>query len=235
MKKSRTKETQYDILLDLAKLERLQRFGLMSSQVWRDDPRRLGFVLARYKFVAKMLVWCRRVMEVGCAEAFGTRVVRQEVPKVVATDFDPVFIEENRTRGIEQWPVDYRVHDMLAGPLAERFDAAYALANTHPSLKANLIHHRAQDPYPWADKYFDLVISLNTLHNLRLFELPIALAEISRVGDQGYLLVESYRNEQELFNLQCWALTCESFFDVDEWLWLYRHFGYDGDHEFIYF
>lgn len=113
--------------------------------------------------------------------------------------------------------------------------STYALANTHPSLKANLIHHRAQDPYPWVDKYFDLVISLNTLHNLRLFELPTALSEISRVGKQGYLLVESYRNEQELFNLQCWALTCESFFDVNEWLWIYQHFGYNGDHEFIYF
>jgi len=113
--------------------------------------------------------------------------------------------------------------------------STYALSNTHPDLKANLIRHRAQDPYPWADKYFDLVISLNTLHNLRLLELPTALSEISRVGEQGYLLVESYRNEQELFNLQCWALTCESFFDVNEWLWIYQHFGYSGDHEFIYF
>lgn len=127
MEQSRTKETQYDVLLDLAKHEGLQQFGLMSSQVWRDDPRRLGFVLARYKFVAKMLVGCRRVLEIGCADAFGTRVVRQEVPEVVATDFDPVFIEENRARGVEQWPVDYRVHDMLSGPLAEQFDAAYAL------------------------------------------------------------------------------------------------------------
>ena len=40
---------------------------------------------------------------------------------------------------------------------------------------------------------------------------------------------------QELFNLQCWALTCESFFDEDEWVWLYGHFGYTGDYEFIYF
>ena len=48
-------------------------------------------------------------------------------------------------------------------------------------------------------------------------------------------MVESYRNEQELFNLQCWALTAEAFFDTDaEWIWLYRHFGYTGDYEFIY-
>ena len=40
---------------------------------------------------------------------------------------------------------------------------------------------------------------------------------------------------QELFNVQCWALTCESFFDTAEWIWLYNHFGYTGDYEFIYF
>ena len=49
------------------------------------------------------------------------------------------------------------------------------------------------------------------------------------------LCLESYRNELELFNLQCWALTCESFFDHEEWPWIYEHFGYTGDYEFIYF
>jgi hypothetical protein len=68
-----------------------------------------------------------------------------------------------------------------------------------------------------------------------VFELAKSLPEIQRVGRQGYLLVESYRNEEELFNLQCWALTCESFFDVEEWLWLYELFGYRGDYEFIFF
>ena len=111
----------------------------------------------------------------------------------------------------------------------------HGLANVHPELKATLVKQRAQDPYPWPDKHFDLVLSINTLHNLRLFELQTALSEINRVGKQGYLLVESYRNELEQFNLQCWALTCESFFDVEEWIWLYKHFGYEGDYEFIYF
>ena len=79
------------------------------------------------------------------------------------------------------------------------------------------------------------MISLGCIHNLRLFELAKTLPEMERVARQGYVMVESYRNEQELFNLQCWALTCESFFDEQEWVWLYRHFGYTGDFEFIYF
>ena len=111
----------------------------------------------------------------------------------------------------------------------------HGLDHRHPDLRGDFRLHLAQDPLPWKDGYFDLVISLNTLHNLRVFELAKSLTEIQRVGRQGYLLVESYRNEEELFNLQCWALTCESFFDVEEWLWLYERFGYRGDYEFISF
>lgn len=116
------------------------------------------------------------------------------------------------------------------------FDVSdHGLASRHPELKANLFKYRAQDALPFGDQHFDLVISLTTLHNLRLFELKTSLAEIQRVGKQGYVMLESYRNELELFNLQCWALTCESFFDTAEWIWLYEHFGYRGDYEFIYF
>jgi SAM-dependent methyltransferase len=113
--------------------------------------------------------------------------------------------------------------------------SVHGLASALPELKASLFRYRAQDVYPFGDDYFDLVISLGCLHNLRLFELKAALGEIERVGQQGYVMLESYRNEQEQFNLQCWALTCESFFDTAEWIWLYRHFGYTGDYEFIYF
>jgi SAM-dependent methyltransferase len=111
----------------------------------------------------------------------------------------------------------------------------HGLASALPELQATLFNYRAQDSYPFGDHHFDLVISLGCLHNLRIFELQTALAEIERVGKQGYLMLESYRNEQELFNLQCWALTCQSFFDTAEWIWLYRHFGFTGDYEFIYF
>jgi ubiquinone/menaquinone biosynthesis C-methylase UbiE len=111
----------------------------------------------------------------------------------------------------------------------------HGLASRHPDLKANLFKYRAQDAYPFGDKHFDLVISLATLHNLRLFELKTALGEIQRVGKQGYIMLESYRNELEMFNLECWALTAESLFDTAEWIWLYQHFGFTGDYEFIYF
>jgi ubiquinone/menaquinone biosynthesis C-methylase UbiE len=102
-------------------------------------------------------------------------------------------------------------------------------------VKPNLLIQPAQAKYQFKNKYFDLVISLTTLHNLNIYDLWNALQEIERVGNEAYVLVESYRNEKELFNLQCWALTCESFFDNEEWRWIFEKIGFKGDYEFIYF
>lgn len=111
----------------------------------------------------------------------------------------------------------------------------HGLAQRHPDFRGALFRYRAQDAYPFGDTQFDLVISLGCFHNLRIFELKTALAEMERVGKNKYLMLESYRNELEMFNLECWALTAESLFDTAEWAWLYNHFGYTGDYEFIFF
>lgn len=105
-----------------------QRLGLMNNQVWYDDPRRLVFTLSRYKFVAKMLSGRARVLEVGCGDGFGARIVAQEVGALTVTDFDPLFIRDIRERAVDRWPMDARVHDILDGPLdGPPFDAAYSL------------------------------------------------------------------------------------------------------------
>ena len=111
----------------------------------------------------------------------------------------------------------------------------YGLENAKDEIKPFIYKHKVEEKLLYKDKEFNLVISLGTFHNLRLPELKIALSEMERVGKQGYLMLESYRNEKELFNLQCWALTAESFFDQKEWIWLYDLFDYTGDYEFIYF
>ena len=130
----------------------------------------------------------------------------------------------------------YELAQLLPEAEVTGFDISeHGLGDAPESIRPNLFSYRAQDPLPWGDGYFDLAISLGSLHNLRLFELHVALGEIQRVARDKYVMLESYRNEQELFNLQCWALTAESFFDTAEWIWLYRHVGYHGDYEFIYF
>jgi 2-polyprenyl-3-methyl-5-hydroxy-6-metoxy-1,4-benzoquinol methylase len=122
-----TREPQYQRSLELADERGLTTLGLMTNQAWTDDPRHLVFTLARYKFVAKMLSGRSDVLEVGCADAFGTRLVKQEVKRLTATDFDQVFVDDVLRRMDEQWRFECRQHDMLAGPFPGSFDAAYAL------------------------------------------------------------------------------------------------------------
>ena len=63
----------------------------------------------------------------GCADAFGTRIVQQEVSEVVAVDFDPLFVQDVLSRMDERWRLTCKVHDMISGPLDEKFDGAYSI------------------------------------------------------------------------------------------------------------
>lgn len=116
------------------------------------------------------------------------------------------------------------------------FDVSkYAIDNAKEEVRASLFIHKAEDKFPFQDNEFDLVLSLTTLYNIPLPGLRSAFAEVERVGKNKYITLESFRNESELFNLQCWALTCQTFLSSDDWVWLFREFGYSGDYEFIYF
>ena len=102
-------------------------------------------------------------------------------------------------------------------------------------LRINLLVGNAID-LPYEDNYFDLVISINTLHCLEAPELFKALKEIQRVGKSNkYICVESYRNEVEKANLLYWQVSCEAFNTPSEWLWWFDLTQYSGDYSFIYF
>lgn len=113
--------------------------------------------------------------------------------------------------------------------------STYAIENAKPEVKSSLqAGHAKKLPFP--DKSFDLVVSINTLHNLYCYDLDSALREIERVARGGkFICVESYRNEDEKVNLLYWQLTCEMFCTPEEWQWWFDHTGYTGDHSFIYF
>lgn len=122
-----TREPQYQRDVDLAKKNGLTTLGLMTNQAWHDDPKHLLFTAARYKFVAKMLAGRKKVLEVGCADAFFSRIVIQEVGELTATDFDQTFVDDVLKRNQEKWSVMCKQHDLLAGPFPGEFDAAYAM------------------------------------------------------------------------------------------------------------
>ena len=122
-----TKEPQYEALVNLKKGKGLTTLGMMNNQVWHDDPRRLVFTLSRYKFVAKLLAGKQRVLEVGCGDAFASRIVKQEVQSLTVLDFDPIFVADIEDRADPQWPMESAVHDMLSEPYPGTLDAIYSL------------------------------------------------------------------------------------------------------------
>ncbi len=123
-----TKEAQYQPLIEIANKMGHATLGLMVNQAWYDDPKRLSFTFARYKFAAKMLSGKARVLEVGCGDGFVSRVVCQEVGELTAIDFDPVFIEDINRRMVDKWRFEARVHDIITVSVDPGgFDAAYSL------------------------------------------------------------------------------------------------------------
>ena len=82
---------------------------------------------------------------------------------------------------------------------------------------------------------YDLIISINTLHNLEINNLSRVIKKIVKFSKKSYIAVEGYRNIEELFNLQCWALTANTFFSKNEWIWFLKNLNYDRNLEVIYF
>jgi len=111
----------------------------------------------------------------------------------------------------------------------------YAKKNAKKEIRGKIFIHDLNKKLKFKNNEFDLVISINTVHNLKLRNLSKCLSEIERIGKKKYLCVESYRNEKEQFNLQCWALTAGTLMATESWIYIYEISGYAGDYEFIFF
>lgn len=132
-----TVESQYNGHFDIKNNKGLTALGVEKNANWQNDPKRLVFVLSRYKFVAKMLSGKERVLEVGCGDAFPVRIVLQEVGTLHAVDIDPMFIADAQERADPEWPFTLAVHDMVSSPVAGEYDAAYSLDVLEHIEKAN--------------------------------------------------------------------------------------------------
>ena len=125
----KTKEPQYNIQFETLRKHGPIELGPTASHLWRNDPRHLCFLLSRYKFISKLLAGKKNVLEVGCGDAFGTRLVLQTVRRIHGVDFDPLFLEwaANQYRN-EKLNASFEVLDMSKDkPKSGPFDAAYAL------------------------------------------------------------------------------------------------------------
>jgi 3-methyl-2-oxobutanoate hydroxymethyltransferase len=106
----------------------------------------------------------------------------------------------------------------------------YAIDNAIETVKPYLrVGNAVSLPYP--DKSFDLVISINTVHNLPLKECKQALREIQRVcRGHAFITVDAWRNEVERQRMLSWNLTALSYMHVDDWKKLFDEVGYTGDY-----
>ena len=111
----------------------------------------------------------------------------------------------------------------------------YGINNAKEEVKPYLQHGNTIK-LPFEDNSFDLVLSINVLHNLMNYDLNKALREIERVSKKHkYIVNDSYRTEKEKVNLMYWQLTCEVFYTPQEWEWFYQQSGYNGDYSFIFY
>jgi hypothetical protein len=122
-------EKQYRILDECESERGLYTLGPMASFTWNTDPKRLLFVLSRYKFAARMLEGCQRVIEIGCGDGFGSRIVRQHVHSLTLTDVDPRMVEFAMRTNSESYQIEAVSHNFVTDRFgcSEPFDGAYFL------------------------------------------------------------------------------------------------------------
>ena len=106
----------------------------------------------------------------------------------------------------------------------------YAVLNAMERVRPLLRVGNAKE-LPWPDHSFDLVLAINTIHNLQLSECKQALREIQRVSRKhAYVVVDAYRTEAQRQRLLEWILTAKTFLHVEEWKQLFQEAGYSGDY-----
>lgn len=125
----------------------------------------------------------------------------------------------------------YDFQQLMPGAVIAGIDiSSYAVKNSLSAVRPFLKIASAEN-LPYQDKSFDLVISINSIHNLPPERLKTALREIRRVSrGNSYITVDAWHNEAERQNLFKWVLTAETMMHVDDWKRVFEETGYTGDY-----
>ncbi len=128
----------------------------------------------------------------------------------------------------------FMLHDfskLIAGIKLRGIDiSSYAIEHSIEDMKPFLSIADAK-ALPFEDQSFDLVIAINTIHNLPLEECLQALREIQRVTRRhAFITVDAYRTPEEKKRMDAWNLTAQTTMHVDEWVKLFKKAGYTGDY-----
>ena len=167
-------EPQYNELIEIENKFGRSQLGLMTNQSWNVDPKRLLFTLSRYKFVSRMLSGLQHVLEVGCADAFGSRIVQQQVENLTVTDFDPIFIDDVNKRASKDWPMNVQIHDFAKSSTEFKYDGAFAL---------DVLEHIS------ADNEYDFIVNMkNSLKETGVLILGMPSSESQLYASPASLL-----------------------------------------------
>ena len=128
----------------------------------------------------------------------------------------------------------FMLHDMsrlIPGITVKGVDISqYAIDNAIEDMRPHVQVANAIE-LPFEDNSFDVVISINTVHNLEKDKCGAALQEIERVGKgKSFVTVDAYRNEEEKESMLAWNLTAKTIMHVDEWRLFFEEVGYRGDY-----
>jgi SAM-dependent methyltransferase len=128
----------------------------------------------------------------------------------------------------------FMLHDLkelIPGITVKGIDISqYAIDQAMDDIKSHVQVANATH-LPFADKSFDVVISINTVHNLERGECGLALQEIERVSrGKSFITVDAYRNDEEKERMYAWNLTAKTIMSVDEWIAFFKEVGYTGDY-----
>jgi len=128
----------------------------------------------------------------------------------------------------------FMLHDLaelIPGITVKGVDVSeYAIENAIEDMRSNVQVGDARK-LPFPDDSFDVVISINTIHNLDREDCGQALREIERVSKgKAYITVDAYRNDEGIERMMAWNLTAKTIMHVDEWKGFFNEVGYTGDY-----
>jgi len=125
----------------------------------------------------------------------------------------------------------YDMAELIPGITVKGVDISeYAIENVMEDMKPHVQVANAKS-LPFEDNSFDVVICINTVHNLERDECGVALKEIERVSrGKSFVTVDAYRNEEEKELMFAWNLTAKTIMHEDEWVAFFAEVGYTGDY-----